>query len=246
MQGGAGNSSGRISGDDGTGIITIVGNLTGGDGEDSGEVHSGGPVLGVKIGGSLQGERAGKNSGQLFTNVADMGFVTIGGSLIGGAGGIGSGLVDSGGKLAGVKVGGSVVGGSGIFSGRIASSLDMGFVTIGGDVAGDRMSLAWLMFPAISPASPGRRFGPRWNSTKSGRIVSGGALGAVKIAGGDVLGGVGLNSGNVFANAAIASVTRRSIAGRQGHPKRPCFLSRNDRFAEDRRQLDRRQRRQWP
>jgi hypothetical protein len=115
------------------GLVTIVGNLTGASGSESGEVHSNAKLAGVSISGTVQGG-AGFVSG-LVRSLGDLGFVTILGNLTG-AGGDSSGEVISLAKLAGAKIGGTVQGGGGSNSGQIFSLGNAGNITIGGDVIG--------------------------------------------------------------------------------------------------------------
>jgi hypothetical protein len=165
------------------GSIFIGGGVTGGAGNDSGQIISFGAMGDVRVGGNVTGGE-GNNSGHIF-GISAMGDVRIGGDVIGGAG-LGSGLIGTSGGMGKVRVGGNVTG-AGDSSGQIACSGVMGNVSVGHGVIGG-------------------------SGSSSGRIFSGGAMGHVRIAGdligGSIAGTASLaDSGLIISGERIASVT---------------------------------------
>ena len=109
-----------------------------------------------------------------------IGSITIGGSLIGGAF-TNSGRIESSGNMGAVKVTENVIGGSGQFTGYVHSAGKIVSVTIAGSLIGGAGS-------------------------GSGTLHGGVELGAVNVTG-DVIGGAGIGSGSVYADDKLTSVT---------------------------------------
>lgn len=116
------------------GTVKIGGDLVGGADIMSGSIISGGALASVTVGGSIEGG-VNTQSGAI-ASTGNMGPVKVLGDLIGGEGML-SATIFSGGTLASATVGGSLEGG-GLFdgSGTVASTGNMGPVTIGQDVIG--------------------------------------------------------------------------------------------------------------
>ena len=93
----------------------------------------------ITIGGALRGGAAA-NSGALFAT-GDIGVVRIGQGIIGGAGAQ-AGSVEAGGSIAKITLGNSLVGGSLIAGGKL------GAIDIGGDAAGARIFAKGTLLPA--------------------------------------------------------------------------------------------------
>jgi hypothetical protein len=116
-------------------------------------ISSDGNIGSVTIGGSLIGG-ATSGSGEIFTSGA-IGVVKIGGNIEGG-GADKSGRVSAG-ALSRITIGGSIFGGVGDDSGTVTTNGPMGRVTIGGSLIGGANNGGW--------------------------IIAGGAIGPVKIGG---------------------------------------------------------------
>ena len=139
----------------------------------------------ISIGGSLIGG-ATSQAGRIIAS-GNIGAVTIKGNVIGGAGAI-SGSIRAGGKLASITVEGSVIGGAGGLSGNIHGETEIGEVNITGDVIGN--------------AGEG-----------SGMLFTIGKLTSVTI-GGSLVGGAGTSSGMVYSKLDMGPVTiKGSILG---------------------------------
>jgi hypothetical protein len=139
----------------------------------------------ISIGGSLIGG-ATSQAGRIIAS-GNIGAVTIKGSVIGGAGAI-TGSIRAGGKLASVTIDGSVIGGAGGLSGNIHGETEIGEVDIKGDVIGN--------------AGEG-----------SGMLFTFGKLTSVSI-GGSLIGGAGTSSGMVYSKLDMGPVTiKGSILG---------------------------------
>jgi hypothetical protein len=175
LVGGLGDESAEIMSADNMGVVTIVGDLVGGGGSGSGAVMSRAKLAGIRVGGSVHGA-SGNSSGRI-ASWGDLGLVSIGGDLA--ADGPSSATVSSGGRMAGVHIGGSVRGSAAMGGGRIISELDMGQITIGGDLVG------------------GGYF--------SGQVSSDSKMLGVRI-GGSVRGGAGSNSGFILAYGDAGSI----------------------------------------
>ena len=210
LQGGGGAQSGRIQSEVGKiASVSIGGSLLGGSASNAGEILSHGDLGSVKITHDLTGGSM-SNAGRIGVEVGKLGGISIGGSLIGGAGadsaevtangdvgvvsiahdfrggsGPDSGFVRSAaGAIASVTIGGSIVGGSGNGSGLIQTALDLGPVKIGRDLQGG-------------------------SGAVSGFVSSGGKLASISV-GGSIVGasnsGANLNSGEIFAQSDIGPV----------------------------------------
>ncbi len=165
-----------------------------------------GKIGAVTIGGSLIGG-AGNDSGRVYSD-GDMGAVKIGHDVQGGSG-ISSGSIRSNVKLASVTIGGSLLGDLGNWSGQVYSGGDMGAVKIGHDVQGGSGSDSGFIRSDGKLASvtlDGSLIGGAGNN--SGRVYSIGDMGAVQI-GHDLQGGPGFASGHIHATMTgnLASVT---------------------------------------
>jgi hypothetical protein len=111
--------------------------------------------------------------------------VTIGGSVIGGAGAE-SGIIYSTDKLAAVTIGGSLLGGSGDSTGEIYAPLDIGSVRVGGDITGGSIG------------------GTTGDLTASGFIESAaGRIASVSVGGSIVSGTDASTGGGLVNNASI-------------------------------------------
>ena len=140
----------------------------------------------LTIGGSLIGG-ADQFSGYIGCEGA-LGALKIGGDLRGGAG-LGSGLIEAVGKLASVTIAGSILGGTGKSSGGLVNYADMGPVKIGRDLRGG--------------AGEG-----------SGFLACDKDLASLSI-GGSLVGGIGQSSGNVgvVGNLGPLKIGRDLIGG---------------------------------
>jgi hypothetical protein len=123
-------------------------------------------VAGVTIGGSLVGG-AGGESGTVYID-DDLGVVKVGHDVQGGSG-AGSGRIFTDANFAGLSIGGSLVVGSGPDSGLISSDLDLGVVRIGHDLTGGSIVGATALDRSGVIKSDGRIAGV----TIGGSIVSG-------------------------------------------------------------------------
>src|SRR5262249_37217294 len=152
--------------------------IVGGDGQDSGQIHSSNNMGPVTVGGDVLGG-GGQDSGFIRAN-GSMGDVTVGGSVLGG-GGIASATIIGDGGVGQVHIGGDVQGGTGSYFGRVISKYG-GLASV--DIAGSLIG---------TTNGSGVLFGP-------------GSFGAIRIAG-DVRGGSGGGSGRVNTYGALASIS---------------------------------------
>jgi hypothetical protein len=126
------------------GLVTIGGNLTGGDAEFSGSLFAFGKMAGVKVGGSLLGG-TGNQSGLIFS-FGEIGNVSIGGDLVGGSASGTAALSESGfiraKRIANLTIGGSLIAGTnnttGTYfnNGAVRVADDLGTVLIKGSIIG--------------------------------------------------------------------------------------------------------------
>jgi len=232
---GATNANSGIFNFTAIGNVTIGGSIIGGSGPGSGRILAALGIDAVKVGGSLIGNGIG--SGRIETTTSldgsgDLGPVTIGGDIRGGAGNQ-SGVVAATGKLLGLSVGGSLIGGAGLYDtlaekGQIFSEAAMGPVKIGRDVigggqagSGGLYSLAEIKSVTVNGSLLG---GDGLRSAS----ISAASLGAVKI-GGSVLGGLGEDSASIRSGSSITSVTiGGSVIG--GGGINSAYISANDRL----------------
>jgi hypothetical protein len=203
-----GGNSGVISSGGTMGFVTIGHDIVG-HASTTGNIFSGGALAGVKIGGSLMGGLG--DSGKIESDDA-IGAVTIGRDIIGGDGSNRQGFIGGSNakSLAKLTVGGSMLGGAGTLSAAVQVAGPIGPVKIGGDVRGtsggggqNSGSIAALGSSIASLTIGGSLIGGAGSG--SAGSISAGALGAVKI-GGDVRGGTTFFSGQLSAQT-IASVT---------------------------------------
>lgn len=140
--GGAGDSSGKVSGTGrGLGPVSVGGSLLGGAGEDTGGIF-GGAIGKVTIGGDVRGG-AGPDSASIRADDAAIQSLTIGGSVFSGAG-LGSALIGAAKDLPSVTIKGSLIGTAtqnAIISAQVRSggtpntpNLAIGKLSIGGRV----------------------------------------------------------------------------------------------------------------
>src|SRR4030095_8408893 len=145
LVGGSGIESGTLrSSSLDIGQVKIAHDAHGGRSNESGKIRSGGNLTSLTIGGSLIGDQGSYDTitdpgtnlvqfGQVFV-AGDLGLVTIGKDILGGAGSNAAELRANG-TLARIIVRGSLVGGSGAISGQIFGQA-VGFAGIGGDILG--------------------------------------------------------------------------------------------------------------
>jgi hypothetical protein len=219
LVGGTGFASGQIQSAGGITAVTIGHDLLGSSGSGSGVVNALGGGLGrVTIGGDFVGGSASSAGGISATQ--DIGQVVVRGSLIGGSAQF-TGRIASGDVLGGVMIGGSVIGGAGQDSASIkggtndmttGDTFGLGPVKIGGDLVGGlgRDSARIATDGALTSFTVrGSIIGV---GSGSGQVISGGAMGPVKI-GGDLRGGgiapsgADLSFSGYIQGDRIASVT---------------------------------------
>ncbi len=164
--------------------------------------NSDGKLGSVTIGGSLIGGAGNSNGG--IGSTGDTGPVKIGQNLEGGAG-IFSGYINVVGKIASLTIGGSVLGG-GISSGQVFAK-SIGPVKIGHDVKGGVGSSSGVISASgkLSTVTIGGSLLGGAGSD-SGQVASFGDIGLVKI-GGSVRGGAGKDSGKITSDGKLAGVS---------------------------------------
>lgn len=212
--GGAGNSSGMVAVFGGEiGGLTITGSLVGGSGTASGQIFNAfGGIGAVKIGGNLRGD-LGAESGKIDVQ-GNLVSLTIGGSVIGGAGAantytdtdsvIHRGQVFAGGNIGPVKVAHDVRGGVGIDTGRIQAGGSMGAVAVGGSVVGVGVYSGVISAnTGMGAVSIGHDV--IGGATGSGTIFSSTTMGAVTV-GGSLIGGTGNESGWIRSHSVMGAV----------------------------------------
>jgi hypothetical protein len=165
----------------------------------------GGDIGSVTIGGSLLGG-ADQYAGRIETT-GNIGPITIRGDVVGGSD-YASGSIYAIGKIAGATIGGAVRGGTGQSSGTIVATGGLGAVAIGGDIAGGAGEVSGVVGTNGKLAGVTVGGSLRGAGSASGRIYANLAMGPVKIAG-DVLGGDGPNSGAIWTYDRLSAVTIR-------------------------------------
>ncbi len=173
----AATKSGLISSNRGMGIVNILGNISGGLADFSGQLLST-SITSVHIGG-----------------------------MINGGGGQESGTIASSGFIASVNVEQGITGGSGNLSGSIRTTGGLGTVILGSDLNGgngDQSGIVASDGPITSLTINGSIFGS--SGFQSGAVGSSKSLGQVKVTG-SVLGSIGTNSGEIVSQGTIGSVT---------------------------------------
>jgi hypothetical protein len=167
------------------GVVKIGRDVKGGTGAMStfsGVIDSHGTIKSVTVGGSLLGGAGGESGEIIAFGTGGMGTVKIGLDVVGGTSPAGfSGDIDSHGKLAAVTIGGSLIGGSNLESGLVVSTGDMAMVQVGGHVQGGA-------------------------GGSSGFIHSLAKLAGVKVAG-SVIGGTGIDSGQIESAGDMGAIT---------------------------------------
>lgn len=205
--------SGRINATNDITSVRVTGSILGGGGTDSAQINSAARIINVFVGGSVKGG-TGDNSGIIqsdgsmgpvrvvgsliggtsdsvtFTgiirsNTDNINSVSIGGSIVGGAGGD-SGEILSPGSIGSVRVGKDVLGGNGIRSGRIHADGDLGPVSVFGSLKGN-----------VSPTAL---------STNNGEISCFGNMSAIGI-NGDIVGGAAQMSGLVYSGGTMGAIS---------------------------------------
>ena len=161
--GGGSFNSGAIYGAEGTGAVTIGGNIQGGAGVDSGFVGAttSGNVSSVTVGGSLLGG-GGSNSGEITSTAGAIGTVVIDQDIYGGLDvGNPSGAIVSGSSIGFVAVGGSIFASTagGADSRAISAHNNIDTIQIFGSLVGNAPTLsrsrpAARPFKAPPPTSP--------------------------------------------------------------------------------------------
>ena len=220
LSGGAGKFSGYVVSELDLGPVKVAGEVRSGTGNFSGFIQStNGKLASVTIGGSLTG--GSLSSGRIYSKL-DLGAVSVKGDVVGGTDD--SGQISTDGKLASVTIGGSLRGGSGTRSGSVTSALDMGPVTITGDVIGGAYFTTMILNGSGVVATAGKLAsvtiggsligGIGWNT---GVVFSSFDLGAVKVTG-DVQGGAGIGSGEIISSSKLLNVAiGGSLIGGQGN-----------------------------
>ncbi len=181
-------SLGRLGLDSQGGTGSLKSDLLGGLGslKVSGDVKDAfltvtGAIGSITIGGSLIGGSGGLSGG--ISSSGDMGVVKIGRDVRGGSGS-NSGRLGAGGALGSATIGGSVVGGTNTGSGAVFAIHDFGTLKIGGDLIGGSITGTASM-------------------DASGFIQSNfGRIGSVTI-GGSIIAGTDSSSGALTNNASI-------------------------------------------
>ena len=137
-----------------------------------------GDIGSLTIGGSLIGG-AVDNSGQIRAS-SDIGAVKVTGNVVGGSA-LFTGVISADDKLASITIEGALVGGSGLWSGLVQATDELGAVNITGDVIGG-------------------------TGNASGAVFTNGKLPSVTI-GGSLIGAAGLGSGVVYSLQDMGAVT---------------------------------------
>jgi hypothetical protein len=186
--GGTGQGSGYIEGHASLGQVNITGDVNGSTGAPySAEIKSEyGSIAGLNVGGYFGGFVLANNGGNI-------GVVSIGGNIVGGASD-GSGLVwSNGGSITSVTVGGAILGGGGKNSGQVSAGGSIGPVKIGHGIVGS-------------------------SGIGSGGIFAGKSLGNVTL-GGSLVGGLGGGSGSIQGVSSIGQVNiTGDVNGSSGTP----------------------------
>jgi hypothetical protein len=136
LLGGSNEFSGEIDATGLIGPVKIGDNMTGGAGEFSGEINTNTILTSLTIVGSLMG---GSNDFSGQVNSANIGPVSVGKDVVGGAGEF-SGAVDVTGDFKSAIIGGSLIGGSNEESGAIVAGGNLGLVRIGKNIQGGTSS----------------------------------------------------------------------------------------------------------
>lgn len=204
-------NTGLIQASGAMGLVTIGGDVVGGDQANSG-LRAGGALGPVTVLGSVQGG-AGADSAAIVGNLGVRGL-TVGTALapksvIGGGPGSAS-VRTTDGNIGPVKITGDLLGGAGAGSAAVRAvnvsgkGGKIGPVTITGDVTGMAADSAAIRADAgIGPVRVGGLTGA---ATNSGRIFSGGAVSRVTVDRAQS-GGPGDYSGSVIAVGSISAVT---------------------------------------
>lgn len=161
-----------------------------------------GQIGAVSIGGSLIGG-AGLDSGRILSDGA-MGKVRIAGDVVGGAG-ENSGQIKAMRAMTKLSIGGSVIGGAGKSSGHVFSNTDIAKVRIAGDLIGSAGEYSGNVqcTGSLRRVSIGADVvGGSGNNT--GLVVGSDTLGKVRVAG-SLIGGSGIGSG-AFYGSTVESI----------------------------------------
>lgn len=208
---GTGASTGGIEVDGVLQSITINGNLEGRSGTLSGFITSDTSIGTVKILGDVKGtDNSGFAKTGFISSTGAIGKITIGGSLIGGAG-ESSGTIHAGlaGAVRGADIGnltinGQIIGGSGDFSGSVIGETKLGKIIVQGAgatsaVQGGSGDFSGVIYSSGTIASVTLGKGLTGGAgDASGGIVGHGLIKKVAITG-SVVGGAGERSGGIFS-----------------------------------------------
>jgi hypothetical protein len=150
LEGGGATDSGSIIVDKVFNSVHILRDLVGGSGNNSGEIHDLGErighviVTGNIVGGSAPGTAATMmtpstmgDSGSIVCDQGGILSVTVGGSVIGGAGSESAAIKAANGSIGPVSIGGNLTAGSGAASASIIAGQSISSIDIFGDINGD-------------------------------------------------------------------------------------------------------------
>jgi len=205
--GGSVSDTGEIIAAGSIGPVKIGHDLQGGTASRAGVVESAAGAIGsITVGGSIIGG-AGLNSGYIFGNQS-LGPVKIAHDLIGGAGNGSASISTTLGNLASLSIGGSIIGGAGIEAGNVLIEGSIGSVTIGHDLAGGSGDEAGSIYALGGPISRvaigGSLIGG--SDTESGFVLCETNMGPLMIRH-DLTGGSGDEAGQIVSRGNIASGT---------------------------------------
>ena len=207
-----GSGSGEILSTKAMGPVKIGHDLRGGAGSNSGSIQSRDTLSAVIIGGSIIGGSAMSTSGAILSTLA-MGTIKIGHDLRGGSVSDGlvskSGFIQSMDRIESITIGGSVLAdidhsavGPLSLTASIQAGLDIGSITVKGDVAGTISGsgeVAKVIFSAGGQASP-----TSTSDVAIGKITIGGRVERAQILAGYRPQGAGVTPAN--GNAQIGAV----------------------------------------
>lgn len=231
LEGGSGLSSGCIQGDT-LGNLSIGHSLIGGSLAGTGSISASESFKSLFIGGDIVGSsKSSSASIKALGNSAKIAFVTIGGSITGGAG-QDSGSLAINGAVSKFSLGGDITGGLGNGSAAIQLQ-DVGNLTVGGDVkgGGGTSSGSLLMnngaslkiggsLTGGSAASSGNLTFGTLSTLDIGKSVKGGAAGHTGLVIGDAVGKAHFGSNIIGSDASdtgkveLGAATDITIFGR--------------------------------
>lgn len=224
ITGGSGTGSGVIItgtpteyGDNLGSLTVTAGGITGGMGDNSGQVSIGGSIGFVHLDGGAITGMAGASSGAILaTN--NIGSISLGSLIDGSGAGSGAGQISSGGNVGSLAFTG-VTSSATTVSGLVDITGSAGSVSVHGDVAGSGASTGlFLIGGAVNrfSISGALRGG---SGSESGSIFAGlddtSRIGFLTVSGG-LVGGSGDGSGEVFGGGGIARAVVGDIIGGGG------------------------------